>query len=116
MVIHQGDIYWASLGEGGITHPYVIIQEDVINHSRVESVVACVLSSNIRQANAPGNVLLGAGEANLPRQSVVVVSKVSVIDKSQVGEYIGTLDRSRIDQILAGMRFLQLSTGRRGEG
>ncbi|NTU76793.1 MAG: type II toxin-antitoxin system PemK/MazF family toxin, partial [Alphaproteobacteria bacterium] len=72
--------------------------------------VVCALTSNIMQAGAPGNVLLEAGEANLPRQSVVVVSKVSAIDKTQLGEYIGSLSGSRVQQILAGMRFLQLMT------
>ena len=65
---------------------------------------------------APGNVLLDAGEANLPRQSVVVVSQVSTVNKTQIGEYIGTLTSERISQILAGMRFLQLMTERRETG
>jgi mRNA interferase MazF len=63
----------------------------------------------MKQANAPGNVLLEGGEANLPQQSVVVVSKVSVVDKTQLGDYIGTLSQQRVEQILAGMRFLQAS-------
>jgi mRNA interferase MazF len=69
----------------------------------------CALTSNLKQANAPGNVLLDAGEADLPQQSVVVVSKVSTVDKKQLGEYIGTLSERRVKQILAGMRFLQSS-------
>jgi mRNA interferase MazF len=60
-------------------------------------------------ANAPGNLLLDAGEANLPKHSVVVVSKVSAVAKTELGEYIGTLAEGRVNQILAGMRFLQLS-------
>ena len=53
------------------------------------------------------NVLLEAGEANLSRQSIVVVSQVSTVDKARLGEYIGSLDEQRINQILAGMQFLQ---------
>ena len=75
--------------------------------------VVCALTSNIKRAKAPGNVLLEAGEANLPRQSVVVVSQVSTVDKTQLGEYIGLLTEERINQILAGMQFLQLFTERR---
>jgi hypothetical protein len=65
----------------------------------------------------PGNVLLEAAEANLPRQSVVVVSQVSTVEKSQLGEYIGTLNEQRVDQILAGLRFLQrmMERGETGE-
>lgn len=113
--IHQGDIYWVPLEEpGGLepgySHPYVVIQDDVLTRSRINTVVICALTSNIKRANVPGNVYLEAGEANLPRQSVVEVSKVSTVDKTQLGEYIGSLSGQRINQILAGMRFLQLIT------
>lgn len=115
MGIHRGNVYWiqaeaphqSELGEH--PHPYVVIQDDVLNHSRINTVVVCALTTNRKQFNAPGNVLLSAGEANLPKQSAVVVSKLSVVDKSQLGEYIGTLSHERINQIWAGMRFLQLS-------
>jgi len=113
MRISQGDIYWVPLdgpdgSEPGVIHPHVVIQQDVFNRSRLKTVVVCALTTNIKRANLPGNVLLEAGEANLPRQSVVVVSQVSSVEKAQLGEYIGSLTRQRIDQILTGMQFLQL--------
>ncbi|MBN1122904.1 MAG: type II toxin-antitoxin system PemK/MazF family toxin [Anaerolineae bacterium] len=113
-MINQGDIYWVQLTsadgtEPAIPHPYVIVQDDVLNHSRIDTVVACALTTIVKRASLPGNVLLEAGEANLPKPSVVEVSKVSTVEKSQLGEYIGTLTEQRIDQILAGMRFLQSS-------
>jgi mRNA interferase MazF len=74
------------------------------------------LTTNSKRANVPGNVLLEAGEANLSRQSIVVVSRVSTVAKTELGEYIGSLSRPRIDQILAGMRFLQRITERRETG
>lgn len=112
--INQGDIYWVQLPdqsglEPGYPHPHVVIQENVINHSRINTVVVCALTSNKKRANLPGNVLLEAGEANLTRQSIVVVSQISTINKTQLGEYIGTLNQERINQIMAGLRFLQLS-------
>jgi mRNA interferase MazF len=94
----------------------VVIQDNVINRSRIGTVVICALTTNLKRAKAPGNVLLEAGEANLPRQSIVVVSQVSTIDKAQLGEYIGSLTRQRMDQILAGMQFLQRMTERRETG
>ncbi|MBC7876549.1 MAG: type II toxin-antitoxin system PemK/MazF family toxin [Anaerolineales bacterium] len=114
MIVNQGDIYWILLEEqseleSGYTHPQVIIQDNVLNHSR-NTVVVCALTSNLKRAKAPGNVLLEAGEANLPKQSVVVVSHVSTVDKSQLGEYIGSLNEQRINQILAGMNFVQILT------
>jgi mRNA interferase MazF len=96
--------------EPGYTHPQVVIQENILNRSRLKTVVVCALTSNLKRANIPGNILLDAGEANLPRQSVVVVSQVSTVDKTQLGQYIGTLDPQRIEQILAGMRFVQSLT------
>lgn len=112
MAIHQGDIYWVQLDspgelEPGIPHPHVVIQDNVLNHSRILTVTACALTSNIQRVSLPGNVLLEAGEANLSRPSVVEVAKVSTVDITQLGEYIGTLSERRIEQILAGMRFIQ---------
>ena len=112
MVVNQGDIYWVSLEDAsgskpGYSHPHVVVQENAINHSHVEAVVLCALTTNQKRANWPGNVLLEVGEANLSRQSVVVVSQVSTVEKVQLGEYIGSLTQPRIDQIMAGMQFLQ---------
>ena len=107
MIINQGDVYWLKLKEpAGYPHPHVIIQEDVVNHT----VVVCALTTNIKRVNIPGNVLLEAGEANLLRQSIVVVSHVSTVEKAQLGEYIGSLTKERVDQILAGMRFIERLT------
>ena len=79
MVVNQGNVYWVRSGEPGgsesdYAHPHVVIQDNVINHSRIDTVVVCALTTNTRRAKAPGNVLLETGEANLPRQSIVVVS------------------------------------------
>jgi mRNA interferase MazF len=111
VIVNQGEIFWLQLGdqaEPGIRHPCVVLQDDVFNHSRIDTVVVCALTSNLKRAALPGNVLLDVGEANLPRQSVVEVSKVSSVNKAQLGEYIGALSEQRVNQILAGMRFLQL--------
>jgi len=121
MVVNQGDVYWVRSGEPGgpesdYAHPHVVIQDDVINRSRINTVVVCALTTNLRRAKAPGNVLLEAGEANLPRQSIVAVSQVSTVDKTQLGEYIGSLNEQRIHQILAGMQFLQRMSEHREMG
>jgi mRNA interferase MazF len=115
MTINQGDVYWVPLDEPGepepgATHPHVVIQEDVLNRSRIHTVVVCALTTNRKRAKAPGNVLLEPGEANLPKQSIVVVSQVSTVEKTQLREYIGTLSKQRVGQILAGMQFVQSLT------
>jgi mRNA interferase MazF len=112
--INRGDLFWIGPDDSrgpapAYAHPHVVIQDDVLNHSRITTVVVCALTSNLHQAKEPGNVLLEPGEGNLPEQSVVVVSQVASVDKAHLGERIGSLSGARVDQILAGLRFLQAS-------
>jgi len=111
MVISQGDVFWIDVGEPsrsepGYRHPHVVIQNNVVNRSRINTVVVCVLTSNLRRAEAPGNVLLETGEANLPKQSVVNVSQIFTVDKRDLDEKIGTLSRRRVRQILDGIHLI----------
>jgi mRNA interferase MazF len=111
-VVNRGDLFWIAPDESrgsvpGFAHPHVVVQDDVFNHSRISTVIVCALSSNLNRAGEPGNVLLEPGEGDLERQSVVIVSQVSSVYKSRLGEYIGTLSSERVDQIVAGMRFQQ---------
>lgn len=112
--ILRGELYWlvAETPYGDVpsyAHPHVVVQEDALNQSRIATVVVCALTSNLRRATEPGNVLLDEGEGGLPRRSVVVVSQVSCVDKSQLGARLGALSDARVDQILAGLRFQQAS-------
>jgi mRNA interferase MazF len=113
MVIKQGDVYWAKLEKSGYPHPQVVVQDHVTNHNSTNMIVVCGITTNLNRSSLPGNVLLEMGEANLPKQSVVVVSQVSTIEKTILGDYIGTLTQQRINQIVAGMQFLQRITERR---
>ena len=111
MVIRQGDIYWVDLGEPtgsepGFRHPHVVVQNDVFNRSRIQTAVVCALTTNLRRAEAPGNVLLKPEEAGLPKQSVANVSRIFTVDKRQLGEKIGTLDALRVREILEGIQLV----------
>jgi mRNA interferase MazF len=113
-VIYRGDVFWIAPDDSrgpvpSYSHPHVVVQDDIFNHSRITTVVVCALTSNLHRANEPGNVLLDVGEANLPEQSVVVVSQISSVDKARLGERIGCLSKTRLEQILAGLRFQQVS-------
>ena len=114
--INRGEIYWIQPNTidkselGSHPHPYVVVQDDVFNHSRIHTVVVCALTTNIGRASLPGNILLDVNEGNLPKQSVVEVSKVSSVDKKALGEKIGQLSEKRVSEILAGLRFLQTSS------
>jgi mRNA interferase MazF len=112
--IDRGDVFWIEPDDSrgpapSYSHPHVVVQDDVFNHSRITTVVVCALTSNLRRATEPGNVLLDVGEANLPEQSVVVVSQISSVEKARLGERIGALSEARVEQILAGLRFQQVS-------
>ncbi|AGC43307.1 PemK family protein [Myxococcus stipitatus DSM 14675] len=116
--IHRGDVFWVAPDDSrgptpDYSHPYVVVQEDVFNHSRITTVVMCALTSNPHRATEPGNVLLDVGEGNLPKQSVVVVSQISSVEKSRLGERIGSLSATRVEQVLAGLRFQQQAFFRR---
>lgn len=111
-MIARGDIYWLVADENrgsipAIAHPHVVVQDDVFNRSRVETVIVCALTTNLKRAHEPGNVLLDEGEGSLEKRSVVVVSQVSSVEKKKLGERIGQLSPERVEQILAGLRFQQ---------
>lgn len=110
-MIRQGEVYWIELGEPvgsgpGYRHPHVVIQNNVFNWSRINTVVVCALTSNLRRGEAPGNVVLEEGEGGLPKRSVVVVSQVFTVDKRQLGEYVGALSSRRVRQIIEGVKLV----------
>ena len=111
MVIKQGDIFWVDLGEPSGSepayhHPHLVIQNNVFNRSRLNTVVVCSLTSNLQRAKSPGNVLLEKGEANLPKQSVVNVTQIFTVDKRDLIGKIGSLSRDRMGQVLEGIELL----------
>jgi len=111
MVIVQGDVFWVDLGEAsgsqpGYRHPHVVVQNNIFNRSRLNTVVVCALTSNLKRAEAPGNVLLEKGEANLSKRSVVNVTQIFTVDKADLVEKIGGLSRERVKQILDGILLL----------
>ena len=111
MVINQGDIYWVELdepvgSEPGYFHPHVVVQNNLFNRSRINTVVVCALTSNLKRARSPGNVLLEKDEANLPKQSVVNITQIFTVDRMQLRELIGTVSKKRVRQILEGIRLL----------
>ena len=107
-MIRQGDIYWVDLGGPSVSgraavHPYVVVQNNVFNSSRINSVVVCELTSNLKRAAAPGNVLLKQGEGGLPKRSVINVSQVHTVLKEDLSEKVGNLSSARLAQVLAGI-------------
>jgi mRNA interferase MazF len=111
--MNQGDVFWIELAKPsgsapGYRHPHVVVQNNLFNRSRINTVVVCALTSNLERAKAPGNVLLSKGEANLPKRSVVNISQIVTVDKSYLGERIGTLSQRRVQEILEGIQLLMM--------
>lgn len=111
MVINQGDIFWIDFSppdgsEPGYRHPHLVIQNNLFNRSRINTVVVCTLTSNMKRAGAPGNIVLSKAEANLPKKSVVNITRIFTVNKSDLSEKIGTLSKKRILQVLQGIRLL----------
>jgi len=110
-VIAQGEIWWADLGEPvgsapGFRRPVVVIQGDSFNRSRIATVVCVPLTSNMRWADAPGNVALDPSATGLPVDSVANVSQVSTLDRSVLLERVGRLPEHKLDLVLYGIDIL----------
>jgi mRNA interferase MazF len=108
VVISQGEVWWADLGEPagsgpGYRRPVVIAQCDALNQSRVSTVVCVPLTSNLKWEDAPGNVLLSASSTGLPKDSVANASLIVAIDKRQLTECVGKLPRRQLDLVLNGI-------------
>lgn len=108
MVISQGEVWWADLGEPtgsspGYRRPVIVVQCDALNQSRVSTIICVPLTSNLKWADAPGNVLLPARVTGLPKESVANVSLVVAVDKQQLTECVGKLSRRQLELVLAGI-------------
>jgi mRNA interferase MazF len=108
MVISQGDVCWASLEDPigsspGFRRPVAVVQGDSFNASRIATTVVVPLTSNLRLAAAPGNVLLSAERTGLPKDSVANASQIVSIDRSLLTERVGRLSESELGLVLAGV-------------
>ena len=108
MVISQAEVWWAELpaptGSGpGFRRPGVVVQGDALNRSRIATVVCVPLTSNLRWADAPGNVALPARVTGLPKDSVANVSQIVALDRDLLTEPAGKLQRAKLELLLAGI-------------
>ena len=108
MVISQGEVWWVNLpepsgSEPGFRRPVVVVQGDAFNRSRIATVVCAPLTSNLRWAEAPGNVLLASKTTGLPKDSVANVSQLVTLDKSSLTERMGKLSKAKLELVLFGI-------------
>jgi mRNA interferase MazF len=108
MVIAQGEVWWADLpapvgSSPGFRRPVVVVQGDALNRSRLATVVCVPLTTNLRWAEAPGNVLLPSRVTGLPNDSVANASQIIALDKGYLTERVGRLPSAKVDLLLSGI-------------
>ncbi len=108
MVISQGEVWWADIpppaGSGpGFRRPVVVVQGDALNRSQIATVVCVPMTSNLRWADAPGNVLLTARTTSLTKDSVANVSQIVALDKALLTERVGKLSGAKVELLLSGI-------------
>ena len=111
MEIKQGDIFWIEQdkpkgSEPGHRRPFIVVQNNLFNKSRINTVVVCALTTNLQRAKSPGNVLLEAGDGGFTKTTVVNVSQMFTVDKSFLEEFCGSLSPKEITQVVEGINLL----------
>jgi mRNA interferase MazF len=111
VVIERGQIWWADFGEPsgpqpGFRRPILVVQSDAFNRSRLRTVVAVVLTSNLRLVEAPGNVLVPAKTSGLPKDSVVNVSQIITVDRDFLSEPAGRIRGQLLKDVENGLRLV----------
>jgi mRNA interferase MazF len=108
VVIAQGEVWWADLGEpigseAGFRRPVLVVQGDSLNRSRIATTVCVPLTSNLKWGEAPGNVVLKAKSTGLPKDSVANLSQVVALDKTALTERTGRISKQQLQLVFAGL-------------
>jgi mRNA interferase MazF len=111
MVIRRGEIWWAELPEPvgselGCRRPLLIVQANEFNKSKINTIIALAITTNVYLANAPGNILLSVKQSKLPKESVVNISQIVTIDKSFLTEKVNTISNKIMETVEAGMKLV----------
>jgi len=109
--MERGAVWWAQLpepiaSEPGFRRPVIIIQSNAFNRSRIRTVVAVVLTSNLRLAEAPGNVLISVSDSGLPKDSVANVSQIITLDRTFLTEKSGRMPSRIMKAVDDGIRLV----------
>ncbi len=109
--MHKGEIWWANLpdsrgSEPGFRRPVMVVQANSFNRSKIRTVLVVVLTSNLRLADAPGNVLLSSKHTDLPKDSVANVSQIVTLDKRYLDECVGVLPSRLMRKVELGLRLV----------
>jgi mRNA interferase MazF len=109
MLPDHADVYWADLGplsgsRPAKRHPVLVIQSDPYSASRLATLLAAVITSNTALATMPGNVFLPATATSLPRDSVVNVTAIVMLNKTDLTDRVGNIPPSLMHEVDRGLR------------
>ncbi len=111
MVIRKGSVYWVDFSPGKGSEPLgkrpgLVIQNNILNDSKLNTVVVVAITSTLKFGELPGNVILAKGEANLPKKCVVNVTQIKSVDKKSLKEKIGTISKTKLSEIYNGLKLV----------
>ena len=111
MVIQNGSIYWVDFSPGKGPEPKgrrpgLVIQNDILNDSKLNTVVMLAITSTMKYGELPGNVALYKGEANMPKKCVINATQIKSVDKASLKEKIGTLSKKKMLEVYAGLNLV----------
>ena len=111
MVIRKGSIYWVDFSPGKGSEPIgrrpgLVIQNDILNDSNINTVIMLAITSTMKFGELPGNIILKKGEANVPKKCVINATQIKSVDKKSIKEKIGALPKKRMDEVYAGLKLV----------
>ena len=111
MVIKKGSIYWVDFSPGKGPEPKgrrpcLVIQNNILNESKLNTVLMVAITSTMKFGELPGNIVLRKGEASLPKKCVINVTQINSVDKRSLKEKIGSLSQKRMDQVYEGVKLV----------
>lgn len=107
-MIGQGEVWWADPGDPvgsgpGFRRPVLVVQGDALNRSTLATIVCVPLTSQVKWAGAPGNVLLSPQETSLSKPSVANVSQIVALDRRILQRRVGKIPRTRLAAVIMGI-------------
>ena len=111
MVIRKGSIYWVDFSPGKGSEPIgrrpgLVIQNDILNDSKLNTVIMLAITSTMKLGELPGNVILRKSETNLPKKCVINNTQIKSVDKASIKEKIGSLSKKRMDEVHEGLKLV----------
>ncbi len=111
MVIRKGSIYWidfspAKGSEPMGRRPCLVLQNDLLNDSKLNTVIVAAITSTLKFGELPGNIILQKNEANIPKRSVINMTQIKTVDKSSLKGDIGSLSQAGMSEVYEGMKLI----------